>query len=208
MKRRLILAGLIAWAILIAGCAGGPPVAQAEFEAPSFKIVEYKNSALGADIPDWVTKDVGELEGDFEGEYIFRFEQSGQDLTGVKNIADNMNAPAEVARLVSTRVEQKFAGAQVGDENFVETYFENVVRTVSQAEINGLRKYGDFWVLKEYYDDKGNPTSREYEYYTMYRISRAQVDDLIDRAISGLNATTEEEQTARDRVREILSDGI
>ena len=78
----------------------------------------------------------------------------------------------------------------------------------SDAEISGLRKYGDFWVLKEYYDDKGNPTEREYEYYTMYRISRDHVDDLIERAISGLDAQTEEEQTARERVREILNDGI
>ena len=119
-----------------------------------------------------------------------------------------MNAPAEVSRLVSTRVEQVFAGAQVGDQDFVEAYFENVVKTVSDAELNGLRKYGDFWVLKEYYDDRGRATRREYEYYTMYRISQDQVDDLIERAISGLDADTEEEKTARERVQEILGDGI
>ncbi|MCK4515249.1 MAG: hypothetical protein KAU31_08325 [Spirochaetaceae bacterium] len=208
MRRSIVFLGVALVVLFVAGCAGGPPTEPAQFEEPSFKIIEYKNSALGAEVPDWVTMDVGELEDDFEGEYIFRFEQTGQNLTGVKNIADNMNAPAEVARLVSTRVQQKFAGAQVGDQDFVETYFENVVRTVSDAEINGLRKYGDFWVLKEYYDEKGNPTEREYEYYTMYRISSDQVDDLIERAISGLDAQTEEEQTARERVREIMNDGI
>jgi hypothetical protein len=194
--------------VVLVGCAGGPPTTPAEFVEPSFKIVEYKNSALGAEVPEWVTMDVGELEDEFDDEYIFRFEQTGQNLTGVKNIADNMNAPAEVARLVSTRVQQKFAGAQVGDENFVETYFENVVQTVAEAQLNGLRKYGDFWVLKEYFDEKGDPIERQYEYYTMYRISAAQVDDLIERAISGLDAQTEEEQTARQRVREILDDGL
>jgi hypothetical protein len=208
MKR--ILAGFTAvlGLALIAGCASGPPTEPAEFQQPEVTIVDYKNSALGAEIPDWVTKDVGELEDEFEDEYIFRFEQTGRDLTGVKNIADNMNAPSEVARLISTRVEQVFAGAQVGDNNFVETYFENVVRTVAEAQINGLRKYGDFWVLKEYYDDRGEPTEREYEYYTLYRIERSQVDELIDRAVTGLDAPTEEEQTARERVREILRDGI
>jgi len=208
MRRDFVFLGVALVVFFVVGCAGGPPTAPAEFEEVSFKIIEYKNSALGAEVPDWVTKDVGELEDDFEDEYIFRFEQTGENLTGVKNIADNMNAPAEIARLVSTRVQQKFAGAQVGDEDFVETYFENVVRIVTEAEISGLRKYGDFWVLKEYYDEKGNPTEREYEYYTMYRISRDHVDDLIDRAISGLDAQTEEEQTARERVREILDDGI
>ena len=208
MNRILTLMAVAMVVLLGAGCASGPPIEPAEFEQPNFKIVEYKNSALGGDVPDWVTRDVGELEDDFEGEYIFKFEQTGADLTGVKNVADNMNAPAEVARLVTTRVRQVFAGAQVGDEDFVETYFENVVRIVSEAEINGLRKYGDFWVLKEYYDEDGDPTEREYEYYTMYRIAQDQVDDLIDRAITGLEAETEEELTARERVREILKDGI
>jgi hypothetical protein len=208
MRKAWLPAVVVGLVLLAVACQSGPPASPAEFEEPSFKIVEYKNSALGAEVPDWVTKDVGELEDDFEDEYIFRFEQTGEDLTGVKNIADNMNAPAEVARLVSTRVEQVFAGAQVGDENFVETYFENVVKTVSDAEINGLRKYGDFWVLKEYYDDRGNPTDREYEYYTLYRIAKSQVDELIDRAVTGQAADTEEEKTARERVREILSDGI
>jgi hypothetical protein len=207
MKRILPYLG-VAIALVAAGCSGGPPAAPAEFEEPSFKIVEYKNSALGAEVPDWVTMDVGELEDEFEDEYIFRFEQTGQDLTGVKTVADSMNAPSEVARLVSTRVEQVFAGAQVGDQDFVETYFENVVRTIADAQINGLRKYGDFWVLKEYFDERGNPTEREYEYYTLYRISKSQVDDLIERAVTGLDAETEEEVTARQRVRDILSNGI
>jgi hypothetical protein len=208
MKRSVYFLGIGLILAVIAGCASAPPTAPAEFVEPTFKIVEYKNSALGAAVPDWVTMDVGELEDDFDDEYVFRFEQTGEDLTGVKNIADNMNAPSEVARLVSTRVEQVFAGAQVGDENFVETYFENVVKTVTNAQLNGLRKYGDFWVLKEYYDNRGRATNREYEYYTLYRISQAQVDDLIARAIDGLDAVTEEEKSARDRVREILSDGI
>jgi len=208
MRKVVVLLGIVATIITIAGCSSGPPTAPAEFVEPSFKIIEYKNSALGGEIPDWVTEDVGRLERDFEGEYIFRFEQTGEDLNGVKAIADNMNAPAEVARMVSTRVEQVFAGAQVGDENFVETYFENVVKTVSQAQLNGLRKYGDFWVLKEYYDNRGRPTDREYEYYTLYRIAETQVNDLINRAIDGLDAQTDEEKTARERVREILRDGI
>lgn len=208
MRRNVVITGIALVILAVVGCSSGPPTAPAEFVDPSFKIIEYKNSAIGAEIPDWVTKDVGELEDEFDDEYVFRFEQTGEDLTGVKAIADNMNAPAEVARLVSTRVEQVFAGAQVGDENFVETYFENVVKTVSEAQLNGLRKYGDFWVLKEYYDNRGRATDREYEYYSLFRISEAQVDDLIDRAIEGLDATTEEEKSARDRVREILSEGI
>lgn len=195
-------------AIVIAGCASAPETQPAEFEQASFRIIEHKNSTLGGDVPDWTSRDVGELEQDerFEGKYVFRFEETGEDLAGVKTIADNMSAPSEVARLISTRVEQVFAGAQVGDQDMVETYFENVVKTVSETEINGLRKYGDFWVLKQYVNEDGSAGEKEYAYYTLYTIDESIVAELVDRAIEGLEAETEEELTARERVRQVLED--
>ena len=194
--------------IVIAGCASAPETQPAEFEQASFRIIEHKNSTLGGDVPDWTSRDVGELEQDerFDGKYVFRFEETGEDLAGVKTIADNMSAPSEVARLISTRVEQVFAGAQVGDQDMVETYFENVVKTVSETEINGLRKYGDFWVLKQYVSDDGSAGEKEYAYYTLYTIDETIVAELVDRAIEGLEAETEEELTAHERVRQVLDD--
>ena len=108
--------------------------------------------------------------------------------------------------MVSTRVRQVFAGAQVGDQDFVETYFENVVKIVAETQISGLRKYGDFWVLKEYVSTDGRAGDREYAYYTLYTVDRDIVHELIRRAIDGVSATTEEELTARERVRQILRD--
>lgn len=193
---------------VVTGCASAPETQPAEFDEASFRIVEHKNSTLGGDVPDWTSMDVGELEQDerFEGKYVFRFEETGKDLSGVKTIADNMSAPSEVARLISTRVEQVFAGAQVGDQDMVETYFENVVKTVSDAEINGLRKYGDFWVLKQYVDEDGAAGEKEYAYYSLYTIDEEIVAELVDRAIEGLEAETEEELSARERVRQVLED--
>ena len=193
--------------LVAAGCAS-PRRARAEFARPTFVIVEHQASALGGDVPDWTTKDIGTLEADprFEGRYVFRFEETGTDLTGVRNVSNNMSAPAEVARLISMRVEQVFAGAQVGDQDFVETYFENIVKTVASAQISGLRKYGEYWVLKEYTTDDGSPGRREYSYYTLYWIDHSRVEDLIERALTGLDARTEEEVTARERVRRLLRD--
>ena len=207
-KTQMALLGTLGLVLLVAGCAGTPDTPAAEFEQASFKIIEHKNSTLGGDIPDWTSMDVGELEEDerFDGRYVFRFEETGKDLAGVKTIADNMRAPSEVARLVSTRVEQVFAGAEVGDQDFVETYFENVVKTVSETEINGLRKYGDFWVHKQYVNEDGSPGEKEYAYYTLYTVEEDIVEELIERAIAGIDAETEEELTAKDRVRQVLED--
>ncbi|HKJ85976.1 MAG TPA: hypothetical protein VKA06_07860 [Spirochaetia bacterium] len=207
-KTHVAILGTLGLVLLVAGCAGTPDTPAAEFEQASFKIIEHKNSTLGGDVPDWTSMDVGELEEDerFEGRYVFRFEETGEDLAGVKTIADNMRAPSEVARLVSTRVEQVFAGAQVGDQDFVETYFENVVKTVSETEINGLRKYGDFWVLKQYVNEDGSPGEKEYAYYTLYTVEEDIVEELIERAIEGVDADTEEELSAKERVRQVLED--
>ena len=193
---------------VLAGCAGAPETPPAEFEQAGFTIIEHKNSTLGGDVPDWATMDVGELEEDdrFAGKYVFRFEETGRDLSGVRTIANTMSVPSEVARMISTRVQQIFAGAQVGDQDMVETYFENVVKTISETEINGLRKYGDFWVLKQYTNEDGSRGEKEYVYYTLYTIDEEIVEELIDRAIRDIDAETEEELSARDRVRRILQD--
>jgi hypothetical protein len=201
---------LVALAVIV-GCASGPDTPPAEIvDRPEFKIIEHKNSTLGGDIPDWTTMDEGALEADdrFEGKFVFRFEETGADLQGVKAIADNMRAPSELARLISTRVEQVFAGAEVGDQDFVETYFENVVKTVSETEVNGFRKYGDFWVLKEYTNSDGSAGRREYAYYTLYTIDEAIVEELVGRAINGLTPETEEEVSARERVRQIMNEEL
>ena len=195
---------------VIASCASRPETRPAEITRPSFRIIEHKNSTLGGDIPDWTSMDVGELEAEerVEGRYVFRFEETGRSLAGVRTVSDNMNAPSEVARLISMRVEQIFAGAQVGDQDFVETYFENVVLTLAQTDVSGLRKYGDFWVLKEYINQDGSPGRQEYAYYSIYTIERDIVAEQIRRAIDGLDAQTEEEQTARQRVRQIMERGL
>lgn len=207
--RRALAPGLVLLGALlvIAGCASKPDTPPAEFEEASFRIIEHKNSTLGGDVPDWTSMDVGELEEDdrFEGKRVYRFERTGKDLDGVRTMVDNFDAPSTVAREIATEVEQIFAGAEVGDQDFVETYFENVVKTVSETRVSGLRKYGDFWVLKEYTGD-GRGGEREYAYYTLYTLDDEVAEELIDRAIDGLDAETEEELSARDRVREILRD--
>ncbi len=209
MRRVLWLSAVVVAAVIVAaGCASTPEHPRAEFAPASFRIIEHKNSTLGGDVPNWASMDEGALEADdrFDGKYVFRFEETGRNLAGVRAVADNMSAPSEVARMVSTRVRQVFAGAQVGDQDFVETYFENVVKTVSETQISGLRKYGDFWVLKEYINDDGRAGQREYAYYTVYTVDRDIVHELVRRAIDGVAATTEEELTARERVRQILRD--
>ncbi len=210
--KRILLSVAVALMILLfgIGCKSGPEIEGAPMTAPSFKIIEHQNSTLGGDVPFWATMDTGALEEDerFEGKYVFKFEQTGKDLSGVKTVANNMNATSEISRLVNVRVQEKFAGAEVGDQDATETYFERVVKTLSDATVSGFRKYGEFWVLKQYYDDNGKPDEKEYAYYTLYTIDEQKVDDLIRQAIEENQATNDNEKTAKDRVKEVFNEGL
>ncbi|MFP4382656.1 MAG: hypothetical protein ACLFST_04725 [Spirochaetia bacterium] len=211
MKKLLVSIAVVLMILAFGiGCKSGPDIEGAPMTAPRFKIIEHQNSTLGGDVPFWATMDTGALEEDerFEGKYVFKFEQTGQDLSGVKTVANNMNATSEISRLVNVRVQEKFAGAEVGDQDATETYFERVVKTMSDATISGFRKYGDFWVLKQYYDDKGNPGRQEYAYYTLYTIDEQKVNDLIQAAIEENQATTDAEKTAKQRVKEVFGEGL
>jgi hypothetical protein len=180
------------------------------------KVIEHKLTALGGDVPEWVFQYANgdDLEGerDYRDQYVFVFEQTGKDLEGVKAWTRSFSAATEVARMVSTRVMNKFAGAQVGDKDMVETYMEEVAKVLAVAEYAGARKKDDFWIYRQFYDDNGNPTKKEYTYYMLYTVPREQIDAAIQRSLDAQNnkekSKTEEEQTARDRVRELFTEGL
>jgi len=221
VRRSVVYAASLVMVLgLLAGCSSAPKAAKdtkpqpvttqgAAIEAPSFKIIENQNSALGGEIPFWVTQDTGALEQDprFKDNYVFKIEQTGASLTGVKTLANNLDAPSEIGRLVNTRVQQKFAGAQVGDDQAVSTYFENVVKTLANATISGFRKYGEFWVLKQYYDN-GSPGKKEYTYYVLYTIPRNKVDQLVQDAVAETKPQSDAQTTAKERVKQIFDNGL
>lgn len=176
------------------------------------EIIDHKNQAFGGDIPDWLPADIGEIEAmdKFEGKYCFKFESpKSKNLEGAKMWTNNFTAQSEIARLISTRVKQKFGGAAVGDTDMLETYMENVVQTLAKAEISGFRKYGDYWTQRRFFDASGDPEGDYYNYWVLYVIDQKKVDELIGNALDGSDKPkTEEERTARARVKELFSDGL
>jgi len=212
---------LVAIGLLFAGCKTKPTPEQeralkVEPQVYPPKVIEHKLTALGGDIPEWIFQYANgedlEKERDYKDNYVFVFEQTGKDLEGVKAWTRSFSAATEVARMVSTRVMNKFAGAQVGDKDMVETYMEEVAKILAVAEYSGARKKDDFWIYRQFYDDNGNPTKKEYTYYMLYTVPEEQIDAAIQRSLDAQTnkekAKTEEEQVARDRVKELFSDGL
>lgn len=220
MKKLWIVVAVIAMVAFVFACAGGPqakePKGEIKVEPKVYppKTIEHKGTAFGSDVPNWVFEEQADIEAvkDYKGLYVFKFEQTGKDLEGVKAWTRSFTAATEVARMVSTRVMNKFVGAQIGDKDMVETYMEEVAKILAVAEYAGARQKADFWVYQQYYSDDGKPTDKIYRYLLLYTVPREQIDAAIQRSLDAQSGKakpkTEEEQSARDRVKELFSDGM
>ncbi len=185
-----------------------PPPADPPPAIEEWVIVDHKTKDFGGDVPDWVVMTSIDLEAQdkYKDYIVFIIDHVGGDLNGIELWARGFSAPSEVSRMISTSVEDKFVGAAAGDMDMLETYMEEVVKTMSEAEFSGIRTEDSFWVKKQ---NKTSPDQIEYRYLFLITIPRTEVEAAIVRAFGDANAIpprTEEEQTARDRVKEAFDD--
>jgi hypothetical protein len=221
MKKLALAVALVA-ALLVSACSGGPKAAKAPGyveKTDTYILVDHKTKAVGQDVPDWVTLYISDgLHGveamdQFKDKYVFIGEDTGTNLNALRQWATGFTVAQELSRMVSTRVQEKFAGAAAGSpDDAFGRYFENVVKTVSESQFSGARKENDFWLLKRYYQADSKKVDREaYEYYVLVTIDR----ETLERQISGVlesaeqdPAQTSEQQTAIQRVKEAFYEGF
>lgn len=225
MKKAIVVLSIVALALTAIGCASAPagaaPAATPVAAAPTVKmeVIEHKASGIGGNIPEWVqiyiesgNSGVEALEK-FQKMYVFVGEDSGVNLNALRLWAQGFNVAQDLARLVSTRVQAKFAGAAAGspDDEFGR-YFENVVKSASEATITGARKDSDFWVYKRYFKADGKTEDRVvYDYYVLVTIDREVLKTQLDKILAGVvpdKPVTKQQQTAIDRVKESFYEGF
>lgn len=220
----LFLMAVAALSLVFIGCPSAPkpkeePVATPKPEvkpvAKKPDIIDHKDYKWGKDVPDWVTMDVTELEKlpEYEGMYLFKFESPrAQDLEGARLYVENMQAATEIARIVSTRVQQKFAGAAAGDLDKLEVYMEAVTKVLAEATVTGYRKLADYWVQMRYYREDGSVDEDAYTFLALYGVDKTTLDDMVRKALEDADnqnkPKSEEEKTARDRVKEAFAEGF
>ena len=176
-------------------CASQPSV-----EAPKVAdsvltpdVLEHKGTALGANVPGWVMSYIEsgasgiEKLPEYKGKYVIVLDSEGQSKQGTQTAMDNMDAPVQIARYLSTRVQQKFAGAQVGDRDQLTEYFENVVKTVSEAKFSGFMAGPDWWVYLQYYKpgakSKAEVERRIYRVIKLYSIDTAILQKQLEKYV-------------------------
>ncbi len=223
MKKILGILLVVLAIFAFASCASQPSV-----EAPKVAdtvltpdVLEHKGTALGANVPSWVMSYIEsgasgiEKLPEYKGKYVIVLDSEGQSKQGTQTAMDNMDAPVQIARYLSTRVQQKFAGAQVGDRDQLTEYFENVVKTVSEAKFSGFMAGPDWWVYLQYYKpgakNKSEVERRIYRVIKLYSIDTEVLQKQLEKYLTDVEAAvakTPEKQRAIDAVQSAFYEGF
>lgn len=219
MKKFLIVFAVLA-ALLVASCASKPPAPPPPIPTMAkFEILQHKGTTLGiTNAPAWIEaslqgpKTVERLP-DYTGKFVVVVDVTGKDLEGTSLAASRLNADTEIARYLSLRVKDTFAGAQVGDKDKIETYMERVVKSVSEARFSGFQKAADWWVQVRWYKpDKPSQWDRdEFRVLQLYTVDKAVLEEQFRKALAGEAANepkTPEKQRAMDMVQQSFFEGF
>jgi hypothetical protein len=222
-----ILFCVLAAALALSACSSKPK-AQPETLGPApdyvektetYVVIDHKTKAVGQDVPEWVTRYISDgLTGveampAYSDKYVFVGEDTGTNLNALRQWSSGFSVAQDLSRMVSRRVQDRFAGAAAGSpDDAYGRYFENVVKSSSDATYTGARKETDFWLQKRFFNPDGKTVSREvYEYYVLVSINKATLERQINDVLNGVNADTpptREQATAYDRVKEAFYEGF
>lgn len=221
MKKILGIMAAFLVLFLVFGCASKP-----ETPAPAptpvqakFEILQHKGTTLGVVTPPaWVEAAINgpkavEKLADYKDSFVVVVDTMGQSLDGVQLVASRLNADTEIARYLSLRVKDTFAGAQVGDKDKIENYMERCVKSVSEAKFSGMRKATDWWVQLRWYKPE-NPKAfdrDEFRLLQLYTVDKATLEAQLQKILSGEAANepkTPEKQRAMDLVQQSFFEGF
>lgn len=211
LKKAIVL---FAAAALLASCASQPKIEKPVVTQEGKVQVIDDQYHLSRETPDWIFLEPAEVEkaSEYKGLYVFKGVSTGKDINGLQLWVKNFVVSSDLARFVSVRVQDKFVGAAAGDIDKLETYMEDVVKSVSEAQYSGARIVKQYWWQIRKAQADGGITDA-YEYYVLYTVDKAQIDAAIKRALEESNQKvkpkSEDEQTARDRVKRVMeSEGL
>lgn len=214
MKRFIWMA---AATVALISCPSAPPPEQRQQDVVSptvqekEEIITYQDRDLGIPIPAWVRTSELDLQNspDYKDFYVFKFMEEGESLRGAQLAAERLQAGPAIASQINQRVQAKFVGAEVGDRNLMESYMENVVKSLADAQISGMRTQS-FWTKVRVTDPDGRVRD-VYRVRVLATVPRQTLDTLVRQALDGAERErplTEGQRAARARVRQAIEEGF
>jgi hypothetical protein len=185
-----------------------------------YQIIDHKTSALGEEIPRWVSlytnQEISEIEAlpGYEDRYVFIAANSSSNFKALNQWVAGFSLNQDLPQLVALRVLARFTGnEQRSPEYDYGNYFESAVRTAADTIYSDARKDADFWLLKRYTENEDGLTEyREvYEFFILVSIARdrlqSQLSEILHKATENITLTRDQADAA-DRLREDFYEGF
>ncbi|MDR1985563.1 MAG: hypothetical protein LBP88_01155 [Treponema sp.] len=201
MQKTLVLVNLIGVEIL-AACAGDPPELPVQWTPPPqieviqlYEIVDYKTKALGEDIPEWVNQyESAGIPGierlpQYDDAYIFVSELEGTNFNALQQWTSGFTLAQDLSWLVASRIQACLTktAASYPDGEYGR-FFEALIRAASNAVYSGAVQEGDFWVLKQYFQEDGvSPDRKVYNFLILVSIHKTLLQIQIREILNALD---------------------
>lgn len=213
MKKSVSLFLIIA--IFFASCATTNISSKTQAKSKSPEMIDHKNQQFGKEIPEWVSMEQYDIEQlpRYKDVYVFKFvSEKAKDLEGSQIWMKNFTVTSEVSRLISQRIRDKAASAVGGNSSSVDAYTKELVKLVSEASMNGLKKEGDYWTCRRFFNSEGDVEGDFYSTFMLYSIPRKTLDEIIKEAIAKANekekTKSQEEIDLRNMVNKAMTENF
>jgi hypothetical protein len=160
-----------------------PAVAQqaANPAIPQTVIIDYKNKAFGAPMPEWFMDALQDDYDSFKEKFnckdatIFKIEGKGTNLELVQSWLQNAEFNYQIATSLQTIVEQRFSGVLSNKEKTQKAIYASSTK----AKFAGFQKKTDFWAQQRIIDNVKNTVKDEYNVVQFYTIDKELYQKLL-----------------------------
>lgn len=148
---------------------------------PQTVIIDYKNKAFGAPMPEWFMDALEDNYDSFKEKFncqdatVFKIEGKGANLELVQSWLQNAEFNYQIASSLQTIVEQRFSGVLSNKEKSQKAIYASATK----AKFAGFQKKTDFWALQRIIDNTNNTVKDEYNVVQFYTIDKELYQKLL-----------------------------
>lgn len=148
---------------------------------PQTVIIDYKNKAFGAPMPEWFMDALEDDYDSFKEKFncqdctIFKIEGKGTNLELVQSWLQNAEFNYQIATSLQTIVEQRFSGVLSNKEKSQKAIYASSTK----AKFAGFQKKTDFWAQQRIIDNVKNTVKDEYNVVQFYTINKELYEKLL-----------------------------
>ena len=194
-----------------AAAADTTPTATAQAAAnpavPQTVIIDYKNKAFGAPMPEWFMDALQDDYDSFKEKFnckdatIFKIEGKGANLELVQSWLQNAEFNYQIASSLQTIVEQRFSGVLSNKEKTQKAIYASSTK----AKFSGFQKKTDFWAQQRIIDNSKNTVTDEYNVVQFYTIDKELYQKLLS---SYLDTIIKDLDSADQKKAEEMADNL